>query len=200
MEETGFRPGKIPHFQEAGRINPVHPDARMPDEAYGIALDHLVFACVDIIFTCQREILLAKRNRYPRPSWWIVGGRMAAGEDPKQTAMRKAAQEANLQDLAASRFQCIGVYSTCFSLRQQKPEHHGSHSLNVTYQIELTAAERQQLALQSSEYDHWCWVDRDRVEELLNPKDEFDAFLLRVLQDLPSPSSAANCPGLDRST
>lgn len=185
MKEPKLGPVEVPHFQETGRVNPVHPDARMPDDAYGIALDHLVFACVDIIFTYQQEILLAKRNRYPRPAWWIVGGRMAAGEDPKQTAIRKAAQEANLHSLNASRFQCIGVYSTCFSLRQQKPEHHGSHSLNVTYQIELTAAEREQLTLQSNEYDHWRWVDRDQVQDLLNPQDGLDAFLLRVIQDLP---------------
>lgn len=172
------------HFQEAGRKNPVTPDDRMPEAAYSTALDFLVIACVDLVFTHQKQILLAKRKTKPRSSWWVVGGRMAAGEAPKATAIRKAQQEAQLANLDAARFQCFGVYSTCFAMRQQAPKHHGSHSLNLTYQIELTLLEKEQLRLRSDEYDTWQWVKRHQAEALLNPDDALDQALLRIVNDL----------------
>lgn len=174
----------VPHFREAGRMNPVSPDDRMPEAVYSTALDFLVFACVDIVFTHQQQMLLAKRNTEPRSSWWIVGGRMVAGEEPKATAMRKAHQEAQLANLDADRFRCIGVYSTCFAVRRQSPKHNGSHSLNVTYQIELTSAEKEQLRLRSDEYDTWQWMKRSEVEGLLNPHDELDRALLTIVHAL----------------
>ena len=174
----------VPHFEEAGRVNPVTPDALMPEAAYGTALDFLVFACVDLVFTHHNQLLLAKRNTQPRSSWWLVGGRMAAGEAPTATATRKAWQEAQLADVAADRFQYIGVYSTCFAVRHQAPQQHGSHSLNLTYRIELTAKEKEQLKLRSDEYDTWQWVSLSEVVSWLNPNHALDQALLRVIHDL----------------
>ena len=132
----------IPHFQEQGRTNPVSASDRMSTAVYGTALDYLVIACVDLVFTHQNRVLLAKRDRPPRNSWWIIGGRMAAGEAPVVAALRKAAEEAQLSQLTADRCRCIGVYSTCFANRHQPPQEHGLHSLNVVYHVELTAAEK----------------------------------------------------------
>lgn len=174
----------VPHFQEAGRINPVSPSDRMPETTYSTALDFLVFACVDLVFTHQHQILLAKRNTEPRSSWWLVGGRMVAGEAPTDTARRKAQQEAQLADLDADRFRYVGVYSTCFATRQQAPKHHGSHSLNLTYQIELTVPEKEQVKLRSDEYDTWQWIDLDDVQRLLKLDDALDQALLKVISDL----------------
>ncbi len=165
-------------------MNPVSPDDRMPEATYSTALDFLVFACVDLVFTHQHQILLAKRNTEPRSSWWLVGGRMVAGEAPTDTAKRKAQQEAQLDNLNADRFQYIGVYSTCFATRRQAPQHHGSHSLNVTYQIELTAEEREQVNLRSDEYDTWQWIDLEDVSSLLKLDDAMDQALLRVVSDV----------------
>lgn len=165
-------------------MNPVTTDDRMPETAYSTALDFLVFACVDLVFTHRHQILLAKRNTEPRSSWWIVGGRMVAGESPKDTAIRKAQQEAQLANLNPDRFQCLGIYSTCFATRRQAPIHHGSHSLNVTYQIELTVLEKEQLKLRSDEYDTWQWMDLDHVNSLLKPDDAMDQALLRIVSDL----------------
>lgn len=172
------------HFEEAGRTNPVEPGTYMPTPVYGQALDFLVFACVDLVFTYQHQLLLAKRNTYPRSSWWIIGGRMVAGEDPRDTARRKAHQEAQLANLDAARLRCIGVFSTCFARRQQPPQHHGSHSLNVTYQIELTLAEKDQVSLRPDEYDTWQWVDVDRVKGQLKPDDAMDQALLAIVANL----------------
>ncbi|MBW4583185.1 MAG: NUDIX domain-containing protein [Tildeniella nuda ZEHNDER 1965/U140] len=173
----------VPHFQEAGRINPVSPDDRLPEAIYSKALDFLVLACVDLVFTHRNQILLAKRNTEPRSSWWIVGGRMVAGEEPKATARRKAQQEAQLDDLDASRFQYLGVYSTCFAVRHQAPQQHGSHSLNITYQIELTSEEKERLKLRSDEYDTWQWVESNNVAVLINAHNDIDRALLSILND-----------------
>ena len=174
----------VPHFQEAGRINPASPDDRLSEDVYSTALDFLVFACVDLVFTYQNQILLAKRNTKPRSSWWVVGGRMTAGEAPKATARRKAQQEAQLAVLDTSRFRYIGVYSTCFAVRSQAPQQHGSHSLNITYQVELTASEKEQLRLRSDEYDTWKWVNVDEVKALLDTNEAMDQALLEIVEAL----------------
>ncbi|GAB4383643.1 MAG: hypothetical protein Kow00121_45860 [Elainellaceae cyanobacterium] len=172
------------HFQEPGRNNPVSPDAKIPDPAYGMALDHLVIACVDVIFTHQSQVLLVKRNRYPHPSWWIVGGRMVAGEEPKQTAIRKAAAEIGIQTLEAASLRYVGTYSTCFAFRQQVPQDHGSHTLNITFHAELTSSERKQMRLYPNEHTTWQWVKLNQLEQILDRSQVMDQALLRIMQDL----------------
>lgn len=183
-ENLALAHSSIPHFQEPGGIDPVQPGDQMPEALYSAVLDYLVIACVDIIFTHANQLLLAKRNRYPNPAWWIVGGRMTAGEVPENAASRKAAEEANLGHLAASRFQYVGVYSTRLAFRHQTPQNHGLHSLNLTYQIELTQSEKAQLFLSSSEYETWKWVDVSEVEHFLETDRPMDQALLRVIQDV----------------
>jgi ADP-ribose pyrophosphatase YjhB (NUDIX family) len=178
-----FVRASVPHFQEPGRVNPAQPDDKIPDATYGKALDYLVIACVDLVFLCKNQILLIKRNRYPRCSWWIVGGRMSAGENPQDAASRKALQEAGLDNLHPSRFKYVGVYSTCFAVRHQAPEHHGSHTLNVTYSVELTPTEKERIDLQQEEHSTWRWVELNQVENLLDLEDVMDQALLKVIKD-----------------
>jgi ADP-ribose pyrophosphatase YjhB (NUDIX family) len=172
----------ICHFEEAGRVNPVSSLDRMPMREYGMALDHLVFTCVDIAFLHANQILLARRNQYPRKSWWLIGGRMIAGENPVETASRKAREEARLAHLAWERFIYVGVYSTCFALREQPPMENGSHSVNLTYQIVLTDSERQDLQLTQGEYESdGRWVELDQVSNFLQPDSNVDHALDRAL-------------------
>lgn len=177
-------PVSVPHFQEHDRFNPVTSSDRMPAEVYGAALDYLVIGCVDLVFTCQSQVLLAKRNRPPRANWWLIGGRMTAGEEPVQAAVRKAAEEANLKLLSPDRFQLIGVYSTCFASRSQPPQHHGLHSLNITYKIELSEFEKNRIDLDPSEYVTWEWVELEQVGNRLESRDPMDEALLQVLKSL----------------
>lgn len=175
----------VPHFTEAGRINPKTAADRMPEADYAIALDYLVFTCVDIVFLHENQILLARRNRYPRKTWWVIGGRMVAGESPLEAAKRKAAEEAGLDHLESDRFEFIGVYSTSFALREQAPIHNGSHSVNLTYQIRLTLQEKQSLTLVSSEYEAgYEWVDLDHVIHLINSNDSLDQALIAIVHDV----------------
>lgn len=170
----------LPHFQDPDRLNPVSSGDRLPAEIYSQALDHLVIACVDIVLTYQTEIFLAKRNHPPRPSWWILGGRMVAGEAPLIAASRKIREEAAL-NISGDRLQFIGVYSTCFTHRQQPPQQNGLHSLNITYQVELTAVEKAQLKLLTTEYERGEWMDGDRIYSLLNDQIVMDKALLQVI-------------------
>ncbi len=175
---------QVPHFEEVGRVNPKTADERLPEQAYSLALDHLVLTCVDLALIHNHQILLAHRNQFPRRSWWLVGGRMIAGEDPLITAQRKASEEAGLS-LARDRFHYIGVYSTCFALREQEPRHHGSHTVNLTYQVMLTADEKVSLKLSPQEHGTlYQWIDLDQVEEWLEAGDRIDQALLQAVYDI----------------
>ncbi len=178
---------RVPHFEEAGRTNPKTSQDLMPEAAYSAALDHLVFTCVDLVFCHHRRVLLAKRNKYPRRSWWVIGGRMVSGESPLDTARRKAFEEAGLENVAGDRFQYIGVYSTAFALREQQPIHHGSHSVNLTYLLQLTDEEQQRIKLTSQEYESdYRWMELEQVFQLANPADALDQSLLQIIQDMRS--------------
>ncbi|NET06335.1 MAG: NUDIX domain-containing protein [Symploca sp. SIO2B6] len=171
---------EVPHFEESGRMN---KDGLLPAEIYRLALDYLVITCVDIVFLYQNQILLGKRNQYPRKGWWVIGGRMFAGESPKFSVQRKARQEAGL-NLDAERFEYINAYSTCFSLRSQEPQEHGLHSVNLTYKTKLTQTEKNKLQLVHSEYEQWQWFELNAVSKLLDSNNELDRALLRIVQDI----------------
>lgn len=176
----------VPHFEEEGRINRDASDESkfwLPLDAYAKALDVLVITCVDILFVHQNTVLLGKRNRHPLKGWWVIGGRMFAGESPVDAAWRKAKSEAGV-DLERSRFQFFGAYSTVFALRHQEPQHHGLHSLNLAHSIDLTTEEKAQIHLTNTEYDTWTWVQPEEVTHLLNPDHELDRALFQVLEDL----------------
>lgn len=176
---------ELPHFVEPDRLNPVAPHDRMPEEVYRAALDHLVIACVDVVLTHQGQVFLLKRDRYPHPSWWVLGGRMVAGESPQAAALRKLKQDVHLEGVEATRLHKVGVYSTCFAKRHQAPQENGSHTLNITYQLELTAEELEKLVWNPAEYRNGQWVDRNQVAPIFDRLEIMERALLRVLQDLP---------------
>lgn len=177
-------PRTVPHFEEPGRVNPTLPGARLPRALYATALDHLVITCVDIVLTHHNHILLGQRRQQPRADWWVLGGRMSVGERPEVAARRKVQTEAGLV-LACDRFHFVGVYSTCFAVREQAPAEHGSHTVNLTYQAELTANERDRVQLDADEYTaEWRWLTVQQAEQLLQPPNPLDLALLHILHDL----------------
>ncbi len=109
---------------------------------------------------------------------------MIAGESPIAAAQRKASEEAGLGYLDPERFHYIGTFSTCFAFRNQQPIHNGSHSVNLTYQIALTKAEKDQVRL-NQEYDSdWKWVEVEDVSHLLDLNNALDRALLGVIRSL----------------
>ncbi|UJB70132.1 NUDIX hydrolase [Acaryochloris sp. 'Moss Beach'] len=171
---------EVPHYHEPDRTYQMGLDARLPTEVFSQALDHLVITCVDLVFSHQQQVLLAKRRTYPQKSWWVIGGRMIAGESPLQSAQRKAREEAGLA-IATGRFHFMGVYSTCFAHRQQSPQDRGLHSLNLTYVVTLTAPEKQQLCLDPHEYQKWQWYSNREATLQLNASQVMDQLLLSLL-------------------
>jgi len=177
-------PFQVPHFEEPGRSHPVTPGENLSQETYARALDHLVITCVDIALVFDSQVFLAKRRQYPRKSWWLIGGRMRAGESPLETAQRKLAQEAGLT-VTGDRLHYVGVYSTCFAIRAQPPQHHGSHSVNLTYQLQLTAPEKTQISLDPQEYEpDWGWFDFLQLQHQFDCQNPLDQALLKILGDL----------------
>ncbi|WP_299484609.1 NUDIX hydrolase [Acaryochloris sp. IP29b_bin.137] len=171
---------EVPHYREPDRAYQVESDARLPTEIFSQALDHLVIACVDLVFTHQQQVLLAKRCTYPQKSWWVIGGRMIAGESPLQSAQRKATEEAGLA-IAKDRFHYLGVYSTCFAYRQQSPQDRGLHSLNITFEVTLTPAEKQQIQLDPKEYSEWQWRSHTKARSQLDSTHGMDQALLHLI-------------------
>lgn len=185
LSTAAFTICSVLHFVETGRINPKTAADLMPESAYALALDHLVLACVDLVFFYQNQILLARRNHFPRKTWWVMGGRMVAGESPVATAQRKAFEEAGLEHLAGDRCRFIGVYSTSFAFREQAPIQHGSHTINLTYLIKLTEPEKNALKLTHDEYEaDYQWVQLDQVIHLIDPNDSLDQALLAIVHDV----------------
>ena len=175
----------VPHFEEPGRINrdiTVSSNFWMPTDTYAMVLDTVVLTCVDILFVHQGRILLGKRNRYPKKGWWIIGGRMFAGEAPDGAVQRKAKEEAGLA-IERSRIQFFGLYSTCFATRHQPPIDRGLHSVNMAHLIEITDEEKYQIRLTSTEYDEWTWISQSGIATLLNLDKEFDRALNQMLND-----------------
>ncbi len=176
---------EVPHYHEPERTYQIDMDARLPTEVFSQALDHLVITCVDLVFTHQQQVLLAKRRTYPQKSWWVIGGRMIAGESPLQSVQRKAREESRLA-IATDRFQFMGVYSTCFAHRQQAPQDRGLHSLNLTYLVVLTDSEKQQLRLDPNEYEEWQWYSHREARLQLNASQVMDQLLLSLLDGVNS--------------
>lgn len=113
---------------------------------------------------------------------------MIAGESPLQAAQRKAEQEAGLA-IAEDRFRCMGIYSTCFAHRQQPPQDQGLHSLNINYQVALSAIEKTQISLDIDEYDEWRWCTHAEVLAMVDSEIVINQALLKLLDaahnDLP---------------
>jgi ADP-ribose pyrophosphatase YjhB (NUDIX family) len=157
----------VPHFAEPRSLNQnSNPSTFLPEPEYGLALDALVITCVDVLLVQGNTVLLGKRRRPPNPDWWLVGGRMIPGESPLAAAQRKVKEEAGLS-LAGDRFYYIGTYSTCFAERQQPPQNHGLHSVNLTYYAPISEAEQYAVTLTPSEYEDYRWFTPADLEKNL---------------------------------
>lgn len=70
----------------------------IPEFLYHQILRSLPIACVDIAIVARGSILLVKRDDLPaKGEWWFPGGRVYKGELMKETAKRKALEEAGIE-------------------------------------------------------------------------------------------------------
>jgi ADP-ribose pyrophosphatase YjhB (NUDIX family) len=180
-------PPKVPHFAEPW-VAPTEINSYLPEREYGMALDALVIACVDIVLVQGKTVLLGQRRQPPRADWWLVGGRMMRGESPLQAVQRKVKEEAGLI-LQGDRFHYLGAYSTFFAERSQPPQQHGLHSVNLTYMATISEAEQYAVALTPTEYEDYRWFTQSDLERMLGK----DSELAQNFSNSSSPSSIDNC-------
>ncbi|MFZ3009854.1 MAG: NUDIX domain-containing protein, partial [Candidatus Microsaccharimonas sp.] len=76
------------------------------DDEYSTMLDSVVLTCVDVLICVDDKIVLVDRLHEPQPGLWLLGGRMQAGEQLYETAVRHMKQEVGLV-VALDRFEYL---------------------------------------------------------------------------------------------
>jgi ADP-ribose pyrophosphatase YjhB (NUDIX family) len=141
----------------------------MDDAAYAKALDAIVVTCVDIALTKNGQLLLGKRTRNPQPDWWIVGGRMRAGETFAKAAIRLLYGEL-FMPMTPERLVPLTVFAAAWNERAFEPVNNGTHTLSVVLTAEITEAEAESLRF-NDEYSDHGWNDFASIaaDEQLHP-------------------------------
>ncbi|OGH69088.1 MAG: hypothetical protein A2754_01780 [Candidatus Magasanikbacteria bacterium RIFCSPHIGHO2_01_FULL_47_8] len=140
------------HFVEEGWKGRVKSE-RLTNEEFGRVRDNVVPTCVDVAVVNAGRILLCQRTIQPlKGQWWMIGGRMLPGESPTEAASRKLAQDTGIT-IAPGAFVFLGVSSTVFVVRNEPPQENGSHTVNLTYGVELSDEHLSNLRLDAHEYE-----------------------------------------------
>jgi putative hydrolase of the HAD superfamily len=177
----------------------------LADEEYGVCLDNMVKACVDVflIHAETDRVLLAKRNYHPQKDWWVsCGGRMFPGETPRSTLARLFQREISM-DLASLDFEsksepdyiagidCKGIvsvdYVDCYThiwgKRRQAPEDNGTCDVVIVFAVVASEEFFQSLVLDKEEYSDSKFVRLiDLVEDDKNKF--FHPALSKIAQDI----------------
>jgi ADP-ribose pyrophosphatase YjhB (NUDIX family) len=141
----------------------------MDDEVYAKALDAIVLTCTDIALTKNGQMFLGKRTRHPQPDWWIVGGRMRAGETFTASATRLLKKELNLP-IAPERLLQLTVFAAAWKERAFAPANNGTHTVSIVLTAEISNDEAGHIKL-NDEYSDSGWMDFAAVagNELYHP-------------------------------
>ncbi len=140
------------HENPAYQMSRVH----LPDEVYAQTIRSFVIVCVDVVITSRQSghsaLWLAKRKVKPWSGWWLIGGRMYAGEDPIPAVQSVFKRETSLE-INPGRFSLVQVSSFLWKDRQQEPQDAGSHNLSLTFMLDLIPSELSAVQLDTDEYD-----------------------------------------------
>lgn len=141
----------------------------MDDATYAKALDAIVLTCTDIALTKNGQLLLGKRTRHPQPDWWVVGGRMRAGETFAASAARLLKKELGLA-VTPERLVPLTVFSAAWNQRAFEPVSNGTHTVSIVMHLEVSDHEAEGLVF-NDEYSDHGWTDFAGVanNELLHP-------------------------------
>ena len=139
------------------------------DTAYGEALEAFVLVCTDCLFINKKRqtIFLAKRKSKPLSEWWMIGGRIFAGEEEKTAMCRSLKRETGLE-ISPERLKFLTMKRYLFKDRQQQPQDKGCDSLCYTFGLEVTDDEIEIVKsnLDVAEYDRTLGLqefDPDRL-------------------------------------
>lgn len=152
------------------------PRSFLSEGVYAAALESLVVVCVDVlVIDRQRKTaFLPQRKAKPMSGYWVIGGRVFAGEK-EIDAMRRSLRRETSLDLPPERFTFLCVNRYMWTTRQQEPQNKGCDTLAYTFCAELSAEERATAArnLDPDEYEApagFREFDREQlVQEKIHP-------------------------------
>ena len=150
----------------------------LPDDEYAKALDTFVIVCVDIVIIDPNgQIVLGKRQQEPHSDWWIIGGRMRAGETFETTASRSVLREVGI-DIAPSSFKLVNFYNQIWDTKAQGEG--GCHTLSVTLQCRITDEQVGMIRL-NQEYADMKWISPNEI--LSANVSEYHPILRQMMRD-----------------
>lgn len=146
---------------------------QISDKMYSVILDTFVIVCADVvpINRARKTIFLARRAAKPMQGWWVIGGRMWAGEKEHNAMHRKFLQETSV-DIEPMRFEFVRMNRYHWKDRQQEPQDKGSDTLAYTFAIELTEDELRQSSenLEKREYEAGGGLQEFNREDLVHER------------------------------
>lgn len=143
----------------------------LDDSEYARALDCFVKGCADLFLTdTEGRVCLGKRKVHPQPDWWVLGGRMKAGDTIQEAAGRNAKRETGI-DIEPSRWSFVCAQTMLWQFRKQAPEGNGTADIAVIMTAELTDEEVGAMNMCSAEYHEFGWFEPEALlaDETLHP-------------------------------
>jgi ADP-ribose pyrophosphatase YjhB (NUDIX family) len=136
----------------------------LPAETYGYARDSIVRGCVEAMVMDKKmtKVLLGRRNIKPWDNWWTFGGRMFAGESPKDAVLRTVKEDLGLKVLP-KRFSFLDTMSLVFSKRQEHPQKNGCHDIALFFLLLLSEQEIAKIFLRETEYQEKKWFSLKNI-------------------------------------
>jgi ADP-ribose pyrophosphatase YjhB (NUDIX family) len=126
---------------------PENPDAKMPpvrlsEENFAVAMESFTIVGTDVLFVnrARKTIFLAHRIALPLQGFWMIGGRMFAGE-PEFDSMRRIVKRETSLELPIDRFELVTFNRYLWATRAQEPHDKGSDNLCYTFIAELSPEE-----------------------------------------------------------
>lgn len=135
----------------------------LDDAEYARALDCFVKGCADLLLTDGKgRVLLGKRKVEPQPDWWVLGGRMKAGDTIEEAAARNLRRETGV-DLPHARFSFVCAQTMLWQFRKQEPAGNGTADVGIIMTAELTEEEVAAMNMCSEEYLEYGWFEPEAL-------------------------------------
>lgn len=125
----------VKNYSEPCKLKPTI----LSNEIYAQAIESFVITCVDalIIDSVRKLVYLAKRRIEPaKDNWWVIGGRMWAGESYLHALQRHCMTDLGIKP-TAHRLNLVAVNRYIWGVREQEPQDVGSDNMAFTFTWDL---------------------------------------------------------------
>lgn len=136
--------------------------AFLSDEVYAQAIESFVIVCADVLMvdSLKKTIYLVKRRVEPMPGWWVIGGRVNAGEDFREAACRHFGVDTDGEEIFPEDLTFVAMHRYQWERRKQRPQNIGCDALAFVYLLEISTKPelawnlcKNPQSLNSDEYD-----------------------------------------------